>query len=123
MAAVLLVDDVVFVRAALRAFLESGGHVVTDCSGGEEASRLMGRGRFDVVVTDICMKDGDGTELIRQTRSRPKPIPIIAMTGGEPRQPQARSASLAMRAGAARVLTKPVTKQVILAAVTETLRP
>ena len=100
MAAILLVEDVPTVRTVLRAFLESAGHEVTECAGGEEATRLMKHHSFQVVVTDLRMKDGDGLGFIRDQRSKGATIPIIAMTGGDPRLSQSRAGTLAIRAGA-----------------------
>jgi CheY-like chemotaxis protein len=119
LASVLLVEDVSIVRMVLRGFLESGGHDVTECGGGEEASRHVGDKRFDVVVTDIFMKDGDGLRFISDQRSNGVTIPIIVMTGGDPRESQSKSGNLALRAGANRVLMKPVTKRELLGAVTD----
>jgi len=117
LASVLLVEDVPIVRMILSRFLASGGHGVTECNGGKEASRLIGENQFDVVVTDVFMKDGDGLTFIRDQRSNGVTIPIIAMTGGDPRAPQSESGNLALRAGADSVLIKPVTKSMILEAV------
>jgi two-component system chemotaxis response regulator CheY len=121
LAAVLLVEDVAILRMILRGFLESGGHGVTECDGGKEASRLIGDNRFDAVVTDIFMKDGDGLTFISKQRSNGVTIPIIAMTGGDPRSPQSKSGHLALRAGANRILMKPVTKSEILSAIADTV--
>jgi CheY-like chemotaxis protein len=121
LAAVLLVEDVPTVRTVLRAFLESAGHGVIECAGGEEAARLMKRHRFEAVVTDISMKDGDGLTFIRDQRSNGATIPIIAMTGGDPRLPQSKAGTLALRAGANRVLAKPVTKPEILGAIADAI--
>jgi CheY-like chemotaxis protein len=117
MAAVLLVEDVSIVRMVLRGFLESGGHGVTECHGGEEASRLMNDNRYEVVVTDICMTDGDGLAFIRNQRLNGSTIPIIAITAGAPSWPRSKAVSLAIRAGANSVLMKPVTKSEILEAI------
>jgi two-component system chemotaxis response regulator CheY len=121
LASVLLVEDVPILRMILRGFLESEGHAVTECDGGKEASRLIGDKLFDAVVTDIFMKDGDGLTFIRDQRSNGVTIPIIAMTGGDPRSPQPKSGNLALRAGADRVLMKPVTKSEILGAIADTV--
>jgi CheY-like chemotaxis protein len=114
MAAVLLVEDVATVRIVMRAFLESAGHSVTECAGGEEATQLMKNNPFEVVVTDVCMKDGDGLAFIRYQRSKGTKIPIIAVTGGDPRWPLSEAGNFAVRAGANRVLIKPVTKSEII---------
>jgi CheY-like chemotaxis protein len=123
MSAVLLVEDVPIVRMLLREFLESGGHGVTECDGGEEATRLAGDKRFDAVVTDICMKEGDGLAFIRNQRANGATMPIIAMTAGGPGQPQGKSRDLALRAGANAVLMKPVTKSEILGAIANAIAP
>jgi len=119
MAAVLLVEDVPIVRMLLREFLESAGHDVKECEGGEEAARLAGDSRFDAVVTDLCMKEGDGLAFIRNQRSNGATMPIIAMTAGSPGRPQGKSGDLAIRAGATAVLMKPVTKSEILRAIAD----
>jgi len=121
LASVLLVEDVPILRMILRGFLESGGHAVTECDGGKEASRLIGDSRFDAIVTDIHMRDGDGLTFISNQRSNGVTIPIIAMTGGEPRSPQSQSGNLALSAGADRVLMKPVTKSEILGVIADTV--
>ena len=123
MSAVLLVEDVPIVRMVLREFLESAGHDVTECGGGDEAARLLGGNRYDVVVTDICMKEGDGLALIGNQRSNGAPIPIIAMTAGDARRSRSESSRLALRAGAASVLMKPVTKSEILKAIASAVTP
>ena len=121
MAWILLVEDAQPVRMILRAFLESAGHGVTECGGGDEASRLMKLHRFAAVITDLAMKDGDGLAFIRDQRSGGATIPIIAMTSGDPRSPQSKARVLAIRAGANQVLMKPVTKPEILAALANTV--
>ena len=123
MSAVLLVEDVAIVRMVLKEFLESAGHDVTECGGGNEAAQLLGENRYDAVVTDICMKEGDGLALIGNQRSNGAPIPIIAMTAGDARLSRSKSSDLAIRAGAASVLMKPVTRSEILKAVARAIPP
>ena len=121
MPAVLLIEDVPLVRLSLVKFLERGGHAVTVCTGGDEAwSRMSGR-RFDVIVTDLWMMDGDGPGFIRRLRSSGDRTPIIAITGGDPRSPQSTSIDLALSAGADRALLKPITKSTLLNAISESL--
>ena len=123
MSAVLLVEDVPIVRMVLKEFLESAGHEVTECGGGNEAAQLLGGNRYDVVVTDICMKEGDGLALIGNQRSNGAPIQIIAMTAGDTRWPRSKSSDLAIRAGASSVLMKPVTKSELLKTIASVITP
>ncbi|MCW6511561.1 response regulator [Lichenifustis flavocetrariae] len=122
MAAVLLIEDVAVVRTTLMKFLERGGHAVTVCEGSHEAWRLLNQQRFDAVVTDIWMKDGDGLDLIGRIRARGDTTPIVVITGGDPRSPQSTSVDAAIRAGANQALMKPVTKTLLLDTVTACLQ-
>jgi CheY-like chemotaxis protein len=119
MAAVLLVEDVPIVRTTLSKFMERGGHVVTCCGGGDEAWSRLSNTRFDAVVTDLWMMDGDGLALIERLRSSGDGTPIIAITGGNPRSPLSNSIEAALGAGADRALLKPVTKAALLATIAE----
>lgn len=119
MGAILLVDDVMIARYTLRLFLERGGHVVTECSGGDEAMPLLVGRHFDVLVTDVWMAAGDGLQLIRRVKESGMTIPVIAVTGGAPRAPQEFSADEAQKAGADRVLMKPVGLEELLRAVAD----
>ena len=119
MAAVLLVEDVPVVRMTLLKFLERGGHVVTVCGGGVEAWSCVNSNRFDAVVTDLWMMNGDGLELIRRMRAKGDLTPVIAITGGDPRSAQSTSVDVALRVGANQALSKPVTKAALLEAIRE----
>ncbi|CAL8978170.1 Response regulator MprA [Rhodoplanes serenus] len=119
MASVLLVDDVMITRYTLRLFLERGGHTVTECSGGDEAIPVLSASRFDVLVTDVWMAAGDGLSLINRIKSAGLNVPVVAVTGGAPRAPQEYSVDEAQKAGADRVLMKPVGLDELLRAVAE----
>jgi two-component system, chemotaxis family, chemotaxis protein CheY len=72
---VLLVDDSPATRAFLRAALETALGPETElveASGGFEAFRLLPRGPYDVVITDINMPDINGLELLSFIRNTPQ---------------------------------------------------
>jgi CheY-like chemotaxis protein len=120
MASVLLVDDVGVVRMTLRKFLERGGHSVTECIGGDQAAERLKSARFDIIVTDLWMPEGDGLDFIRKVKEAGgAKIPIVAVTGGAPRAPNQFSVEQAIQAGADKVLMKPVAKDELLNTVTE----
>ncbi|KQT69069.1 MULTISPECIES: response regulator [unclassified Aureimonas] len=121
MALILLIEDTVLVRITLRKFLEKAGHEVVDCAGGIEGLRLFSGQRFDLVVTDLWMQAGDGLDFIRSARSADSGIPILAITGGDPRSPLSTSAEAARGVGASDVVMKPVTKAALVAAVSHLL--
>ena len=73
---VLVVEDSVSARAFVRAVLESGAssssgdgrYEVVEASSGFDAMRLLPRGPYDLIITDINMSDINGLELIRFIR-------------------------------------------------------
>jgi two-component system chemotaxis response regulator CheY len=72
----LVVEDSLSVRAFVRAVVEAPdfasrhrGVEVVEASGGFEAMRLLPRGPYDLIITDINMCDINGLELIHFIRS------------------------------------------------------
>lgn len=110
---ILIVEDSfsmrTFVRAALEAAPVTPGEEVefVEASGGFEALRLLPRGPYDLVVTDINMPDINGLELIQFIRSnehhRTTPILLISTQASE--RDRVRGLSL----GADGYLAKPFT--------------
>jgi two-component system chemotaxis response regulator CheY len=90
----LVVEDSVAARAFVRAVIESaefairqGPCEVIEASSGFEALRLLPRGPYDLIITDINMADINGLEVIRFIRSsahhRATPLLIISSLRGE----------------------------------------
>jgi len=101
---VLVVDDEAGMRTALQAnFLRHGWRVET-ASGLSEALRAIDRRSFDLVVSDIRMRDGDGFEVMCEVRKNSPATAVILLTafGSVP------EAVESMRSGAFDYLTKPV---------------
>ncbi|HEY0306602.1 MAG TPA: sigma-54 dependent transcriptional regulator [Acidobacteriaceae bacterium] len=101
---VLVVDDEPGMRTALHAnFLRHGWRVNT-ASGVLEASRAIEQGNFDLVVSDIRMRDGDGFEVMDSVRKCSPTTAVILLTafGSVP------EAVESMRNGAFDYLMKPV---------------
>lgn len=71
---VLVVDDVAVNRLTLLALLEDDGHMVDEAESCAQARARLGAGRYDVVLLDLGLPDGNGVTLIpdirlsRQTR-------------------------------------------------------
>ena len=87
---ILVVEDSASARALVRAILEEpayatkiGGCEVVEASCGFDAMRLLPRGKFDLIVTDINMADINGLELIHFIRKsehhRATPLVILLL--------------------------------------------
>ena len=91
---VLVVEDSVSARAFVRAVLEApdfsaayGPCEVVEAHSGFDAMRLLPRGPYDLIVTDINMGDINGLELVRFIRRsehhRATPLVIISTLRAE----------------------------------------
>lgn len=82
---VLVVEDNEINRGVLKAFLEKAGHTVSLETAAEPALENFQKNDFDLVLTDINLKDMDGfafLEAIRAQQDQAKAaIPVVAVTG------------------------------------------
>jgi len=106
---VLVVEDDKGIAEGLAAHLTRAGHAV-DCTPGiAPAWRALAAEAFDVVLLDLGLADGDGTDLLRRLRQAPAgrlpdpATPVLIMTARD--QVSARIAGLDL--GADDYLTKP----------------
>ena len=99
-----------FVRTALEADARSSaGLEVVEASSGFEALRLLPRGPYDLVITDINMPDINGLELISFIRRSElhKQTPVLIISTQSSERDRARGISL----GANGYLTKPFAQE------------
>src|SRR5580693_9383998 len=125
---VLIVEDSVSTRAFVRAVLEApefasglGGCEVAEAACGFDAMRLLPRGLYDLIVTDINMPDINGLELIRFIRksAHHSATPLLIISSLRGSQDVERGMSL----GANGYLPKPFTPEQLRAACQQLLPP
>lgn len=114
---VLLADDDENLRVLITHWLEAVGHSVVSAGSAKEASRLFKTGKFDLLVTDILMPDGDGLELISLVKTSQPPPRIVAISGGGKYVEGANCLKLARGWGAHAAVIKPFNREQLLAAV------
>jgi len=100
---VLVVDDEQEMCELLVDFLGRAGYEAEGARGGLEGLEKVRNGDFDVIVTDLRMRDGDGMDLLQGVRTDRPDVPVIIVTafGSIDR------AIEAMKAGAFYFVTKP----------------
>lgn len=81
MARVLIVDDEQSIRELLEISFRKEGHKPEVAANGTVAKRLLATQMFDIVVSDICMPDMDGVELLRYCREVSPAATFILITG------------------------------------------
>ncbi|NQZ57259.1 MAG: response regulator [Lentisphaeraceae bacterium] len=81
MISVLVVDDDEVLREVLHDGLEDGGFEVVSCDGGVDAKDLLNSRSFDILLTDLFMPSGDGSELISWSQKEKPEMKVMAMSG------------------------------------------
>ncbi len=116
---VLVVDDSISIRKYVQRFLDRTGYDVEVAPDGMEALTIMGRIKFDAVITDLEMPVMHGYDLMAEMRKSPElmNIPVIVLTsraGDKHRQK-------AIDMGAQDYLVKPFEEQEMLGALKKLL--
>jgi two-component system response regulator AtoC len=107
---VLIVDDEPAIRQVLAAAISKAGHSAETAASAAEALAKLGKGAFDVVVSDIFMPVTDGIELLKLARAQGIDAAFIMVTAFS----SVDSAIEAIRAGANDYISKPVRNEEIL---------
>jgi PAS domain S-box-containing protein len=102
----LLVDDHTDTRLVLSRLLTKCGHEVTTADCAQSALKLLENGRFDALISDIGLPDGDGYDLVREAK-RTQQLGAIALSGFGTEEDIRRS----REAGFDYHLTKPIDLQ------------
>src|SRR5246127_3677971 len=102
MAHLLVVDDERSICELLEISFRKDGHKVELASNGEDAKRHLAARVFDIVVSDICMPDMDGLELLRYCKEVSPSAAFLLSPGG----PTINTAIDAVNFGADRYVIK-----------------
>jgi len=115
---VLVVDDEPGMRTALRANFQRYGWHVETATGARDAARAVELTSFDLVVSDVRMRDGDGFEVMCSVLKNSPTTAVILLTafGSVP------EAVESMRSGAFDYLTKPVSFEQLQAAAARVMK-
>jgi DNA-binding response OmpR family regulator len=120
MARVLVIEDEPAVRHLIgRTLLESGHEVIEagTARAGLEAARSL---QVEMVITDVCLAGSDGIEVMREVRRSYPEVPLIAVSGRDRRELEARLEAAQLRRSVW-VVMKPFWREELLGAVREAL--
>ena len=101
---ILLVEDDLEMREAIREVLQMSGFIVHTAADGDEAALLALADAFDVLLSDIRLPGQSGIALARSLKGRAHPPKIILITA----YPEWKVYEEATVAGAAAVISKPL---------------
>lgn len=108
---VLLVEDNKDLAAAVRAGLGAFAHEVTSAFTLADARAKASSVRFDAVVLDLGLPDGDGYEFVRYVRAQRYDLPILILTA----RSSIEERIIGMKSGADDYLTKPFAMDELMA--------
>ena len=107
---ILLVDDDLEFRKAMKKMFEKSGYDVTVAADGREALETLSGEAFDLIISDLRMPNLNGLELMEEIRRKKVDTPVIFITAyGE-----VSSYMDLMNLGAFEYINKPVKGQEIL---------
>ncbi|MFB1028270.1 MAG: sigma 54-interacting transcriptional regulator, partial [Thauera sp.] len=117
-ARLLVVDDDVDLLRLLSMRLQASGYHVTTADGVATSRSHLGVERFDLVLSDVRLPDGDGLALFEDIRRQHPALPVILLTahGSIP------DAVEATALGVAGYLTKPFDSQALLRGIRQALQ-
>lgn len=84
---ILLVDDDPQQLQLLGDLLDDAGFVTQEAGSGRAALATLAQQRWDAVVTDQMMADGDGWFVLQQARAQAPSMPVILLSAAEPQRP------------------------------------
>lgn len=106
----LIVDDELAIRMALRTAFSREGMSVHEASCGAEALILLKTQEFDLIVLDIMMQDIDGYSILQRLRADNIMTPVLMLSGRQEEMDQV----LGLGLGADDYLTKPFHLSVLI---------
>lgn len=121
---ILVVDDDLHIRLALRAWLKQYGFRVAMADGGASGLAALDDAAFDLMIVDIFMPDMRGFESIRLFHQRAPTVPLIAISGYAFSGPETENLAclkMAQGLGATRCLHKPFRPATLLRVIDECL--
>jgi CheY-like chemotaxis protein len=106
---ILVVEDDISSLHALASVLARRGHCVTRARSRAEAIYTASRESFDLMISDLCLPDGDGWLLMKQIRQLQPQLPALAVSSYSYPEDVAHS----MTAGYSAHLVKPLSAAIV----------
>lgn len=118
MVSVLVVEDDIQFNRVICSYLTDNGYSAVGCLNVGDALEQMEKISFDMIISDIMMKDVDGFEFAEQVRAVDKDIPFLLLTAREDLQSKERGYNL----GIDDYIVKPVEMKELLFRIEAILR-
>src|SRR5579863_7712321 len=114
---ILIVDDEPHMRQVLVSNLKHQGHEVIEAAGVNDARRALAENRFEAVVTDQKMGDGEGLDVLAFAHETDATLSVVFLTAFATIELAVES----MRRGSFDFITKPFAPEVLVASAARAL--
>ncbi len=114
---ILVVDDEEDIREICTEVLEGAGYAVRAAASAREAMAVLDDGGIEIVLTDLCMPDASGLELLHHVKDQHRSVDVILMTG----HATVATAVEAIKLGAYDYLMKPFATDAVTSCVARVL--
>lgn len=118
MTKILIIDDELIVRTALKGVLSNHGFEVKVCENGRKALTLLQEESFDLVLLDLRLPDINGLDLLPEIKKFSPHTGVIVITA----YAEVKSAVRAIKEGAFDYLSKPFQEEELLIAIEKFLK-
>ena len=115
---ILVVEDELIIRTALKDFLEFHGFDVTEADDGLEAERTVSQNEYDLILLDLMLPKISGEQLCTKWRREGLQTPVIMLTA----KGQEKEKVAGLNLGADDYITKPFSLEELLARIKAVLR-
>ena len=115
MQTVLLIEDDAELREDLRDGLAAVGYRVIEAANGVDGMVSIQERLPDLVITDICMPDKEGIEVLLTIQKHASPVPVIVISG------YPEYLDFSRKLGAAQTLLKPFRMRQLLDCIDDAL--
>lgn len=107
---ILIIDDELEMCLSLAELLETRGYKTDYATGTREAKLALNRDRFDLILLDIRMPDGNGVDFLNDIKSMDHAVPVIMVSAFASVENVVR----AMKFGAVNFYSKPIDMPALL---------
>lgn len=115
---ILIIDDELAVRLALKTAFVREGMEVDEAACGEDGLKRIGEQAYDLIVLDVMMQDMDGYAILQKLRAEGIMTPVLMLSGRDQEMDQV----LGLGLGADDYLTKPFHLSVLIQKVKALIR-
>lgn len=107
---ILIVDDDEDIQKLVSRFLQSEGYTVSTSADGIEALLMLGKKKFDLILSDINMPNLDGFKLVEMLNQKGIAVPVVFITS----RLEVKDEERGLKLGAVDYIKKPIKKDLLL---------